>query len=427
MTEADGSPKCEAGSGSEADPDIAWPKIPGIVRAFLRGDLSRIDPHLPEWLDVLSSVGAGECWHKNFKSHLYEVYKICKIWGQDDDVCKCALFHSAYSNSYVNLAIFKESTDRTRLRELVGHSAEDLIHTFCVVPRHNLVYDDLLARAPSAEDLAALGVGGAGGDDGAAAAAAPPSLRRLVPPEGITVRHIKTGEPLTVDRLTVARFLVMTMADFCEQLFSWQDSMFENHNGRLLYAGTNHGSLWPGACKPGLWHSALSRMGALLRFACTGPEGRPLVPLPPVFEGCTQVITEADQLAARDAYWVAVSECTETHKHDEALRLLRTACWHNPHVAEPHVLLAQIYCQRGQWVDGRRHADRAVRLLGCWGTAWDKRMSWEAWMAMARVLAHGAARGTWPTTPFGMLNLGLVPDLDEPYDVTEDEQDSGKD
>ncbi len=68
-----------------------------------------------------------------------------------------------------------------------------------------------------------------------------------------------------------------------------QDAMFENADGQLRYAGANHGSLWPGACKPGLWHSALSRMGLLLRTAVAGPDGRPLVPLPPVFGNCTQV------------------------------------------------------------------------------------------------------------------------------------------
>ncbi|KAG2498198.1 hypothetical protein HYH03_003952 [Edaphochlamys debaryana] len=434
-----------AAQTSSEEPTVAA-EVPGIVRAFLRGELSRVEPQLPGWLDTLAGVGAGECWHKksSFKAHLYEVYKICKIWGQDDDVCRCALFHSAYSNSYVNLAIFKEGTDRGRLAEIVGPSAEELIHTFCIVPRHNMVYDDLLARAPSAEEMAAMAAADAAAADAAAAAAsasgpgdaAPATgtapgasgggggalaaaLRRLIPEAGLTVKHIKTGEPLIVDRLTVARFLLMTMADFCEQLFSWQDAMFENGDGRLLYAGANAGSLWPGACRPGLWHSALSRMGALLRHACVDGQGRPLVRLPPVFEGCTQVLTEADQLAARDAYWEAVTQHTEVTQHDEALRLLRTAVWHNPHVAEPHVLLAQIHCQRGQWAEASRHAARGVALLCEWGTAWDKRMPWEAWIAMARVLQHGASRQQWPITPFGMLNLGLVPGLDEPYDVVQ--------
>jgi hypothetical protein len=40
---------------------------------------------------------------------------------------------SAYSNSYVNLAIFKDSTDRPRLASLT--ESEQLIHLFCNVPR----------------------------------------------------------------------------------------------------------------------------------------------------------------------------------------------------------------------------------------------------------------------------------------------------
>eukprot|EP00198_Chlamydomonas_reinhardtii_P002637 XP_001691973.1 predicted protein [Chlamydomonas reinhardtii] len=342
----------DANAEHEPQPSSSTASIPGVVRAFLRGDLSRVDKRLPEWMEVLSGVGAGECWHKksSFKAHLFEVYKLCKIWGQDDDVCKCALFHSAYSNSYVNLAIFQEGADRGRLKELLGPSAEELIHTFCVVPRHNLVYDDVLAAAPSASDMAAM------------------------------VKHIKTGEPLLVPRKTIAQFLAMTIADFAEQLFSWQDAMFENEgDGRLLYAGGNARSLWPGPCKPGLWHSALSRMALMLRHGLTDGSGQPLVPLPPVFERCTQVLTEADQLAARDAYWRAVCDHTEPHQHDEAARLLRAAVDHNPHIAVQ-----------------APPASTLVPLV---------------------VLLHNAGRRTWPDRPFGMLNLGLVPDLDLTYHV----------
>jgi hypothetical protein len=35
-------------------------------------------------------------------------------------------------------------------------------------------------------------------------------------------------------------------------------------------------------------------------------------------------------------------------------------------------------------------------------------MVYEAWVAWARVLLGAAQDRTWPTTPFGMLNLGLV-------------------
>jgi hypothetical protein len=64
---------------------------------------------------------------------LYEVYKILKLWGAEESVCLCGLMHSAYSNSYVNLAVFKPEVERSRVAELVGHEAEELIHLFCVV------------------------------------------------------------------------------------------------------------------------------------------------------------------------------------------------------------------------------------------------------------------------------------------------------
>lgn len=67
------------------------------------------------------------------QAHLFEVYKILKIWGADDVIAKCGLMHSAYSNSYVNLAIFKPDVERTRVATLVGPECEKLIHTFCVV------------------------------------------------------------------------------------------------------------------------------------------------------------------------------------------------------------------------------------------------------------------------------------------------------
>lgn len=110
------------------------------ARPFLRGELQSIDPNLPSLVSVLRSVGAGECWHKHgsFLDHLLDIYRILKIWNAPDSVCLCGLFHSAYSNSYVNLAIFDPSTGRDLVRSLVGEAAEELIHLFCIVPRQPL-------------------------------------------------------------------------------------------------------------------------------------------------------------------------------------------------------------------------------------------------------------------------------------------------
>jgi hypothetical protein len=39
----------------------------------------------------------------------------------------------AYSNSFVNLAIFKPDVERSRVVQLIGPEAEQLTHRFCVV------------------------------------------------------------------------------------------------------------------------------------------------------------------------------------------------------------------------------------------------------------------------------------------------------
>jgi hypothetical protein len=38
--------------------------LPPIVHAFILQEYSKIDPALPEMLEVLTAVGAAECWHK---------------------------------------------------------------------------------------------------------------------------------------------------------------------------------------------------------------------------------------------------------------------------------------------------------------------------------------------------------------------------
>jgi hypothetical protein len=44
-----------------------------------------------------------------------------------------AIVCSAYSNSFVNLAIFKPDVERSRVADIIGNEAEELTHLFCVV------------------------------------------------------------------------------------------------------------------------------------------------------------------------------------------------------------------------------------------------------------------------------------------------------
>lgn len=123
------------------------------TRPFLRDELESVDKNLPALISVLRFAGAGECSHKHgsFLQHLVDMYRILKIWKAPDSVCLCGLFHSAYSNAYVNLAIFDANTGRDVVRGHVGEAAERLIHLFCVVPRQTMIHDNLLFKYSESE------------------------------------------------------------------------------------------------------------------------------------------------------------------------------------------------------------------------------------------------------------------------------------
>jgi hypothetical protein len=169
------------------------------ARPFLRGEESDSDPALPALSAVLRAAGAGECWHKHgtFLAHLLEVYRILRLWAAPDAVCRCGLYHSAYSNSYVNLAIFEPDVGRARVAAVVGDEAERLVHLFCVVPRQQIVHDDLLFHygdeelvadlARSEESLRDARLGVFREDEPWRR-----KIQRLLPAAGITVKHIRS-------------------------------------------------------------------------------------------------------------------------------------------------------------------------------------------------------------------------------------------
>ncbi|XP_043695198.1 uncharacterized protein LOC122645867 [Telopea speciosissima] len=408
------------------------------ARPFIRGELESIDPKLPALVAVLRSVGAGECWHKHgsFFDHLLDTYRILKLWNSPDSVALCGLFHSAYSNSYVNLAIFDPSTGRDTVRSHVGDAAERLIHLFCIVPRQSLIHDDLLFNYTDSElveqlKLSEISLKNAKGkglfdyEEGWRK-----KVRSLLPAEGIKVKHIKTGDDVLVSRRVVAVFVMMTIVDFSDQLFGFQDMLFENSNGRLEFSGNNVAAgLWPGDGKPGLWMNSMSRLGALYSLIVREEEifleerkrsGGVLseegfrerneeieLVIPPVFENCTKVLDAGEQIEARDLYWEAVCEGSKIGL-DKVEELLKSCIKKNPFVGEPHVVLAQVYLLKGRFEEAEREAEKGLMLLLEWGSPWDKRMQWEGWIAWSRVLLMKAKEKSWPQTGWGILNLGLV-------------------
>ncbi|CAL9149764.1 uncharacterized protein LOC135617492 [Musa acuminata AAA Group] len=424
---------------SSSQPKRELPALLHAARPFLRGELERVDPSLPSLLAVLRSVGAGECWHKHstFLAHLSDVYRALKLWCVPDAVARCGLFHSAYSNSYVNLAIFDPGTGRDRVRDLVGIPAERLIHLFCIVPRQPLIHDDLLFHYSDAELANHLALSEDSLRQAREGGASDPTepwrakLRTLLPPEGIKVRHIRTGEDVPLSRRLVATFLLMTMADFADQLFDFQDKLFDNDDGRLTFHGNSWSTLWPGQGKPGLWLNSISKMGALYSLIVreeeiymeerkrAGQGGEALcsserdeeieLVIPPVFDNCTKLLAAKEQILARDLYWEAVcSGGEEEQEWERVKKLLIESCEKNPFVGEPHLVLGQVYLNLGKYEEAEWEAEKGLKLILEWGSSWDKRMSWEGWVAWGRVLLTKAEERSWPQTSWGILNLGLV-------------------
>ncbi|KAK1380538.1 Tetratricopeptide repeat protein like [Heracleum sosnowskyi] len=409
------------------------------ARPFLRSELESVNPKLPSLVAVLQSVGAGECWHKHgsFLDHLVDIYRILKLWKAQESVCICGLFHSAYSNSYVNLAIFNPSTGRDTVRQHVGEGAERLIHLFCIVPRQALIHDDLLFKYTDSELVKHLKVSEISLKNAKEKGLFDreeswrKKMQTLVPASGITIKHIKTGEDVTVSRRAIAIFLMMTMADFSDQFFGFQDVLFDNSNGRQDFSGNSFTALWPGDGKPGLWMNSISRMGAIYTLIVREEEifieerkrgshnGYGLVfidrdedlelVIPPVFEKCTLVLDAGEQIAARELYWEGVCDMSiGTLGLEGVEKVLKMSVEKNPFVGEPHVVLAQLCLSQGRYEEAEKEAEKGLTLLLEWGSPWDKRMSWEGWIAWARVLLMKAKEKSWPQTSWGILNLGLV-------------------
>ncbi|XP_066333009.1 uncharacterized protein [Miscanthus floridulus] len=433
---ADTTAKTPTASESE------WEAVSSLLdaaRPFLRSELGSADPELPSLVAVLRAAGAGECYHKHgtFLAHLEDVYRILRLWGASDAVARCGLFHSSYSNSYVDLAIFQPDTGRGQVRGIIGADAERLVHLFCVVPRHQLIFEQLHPRytdqelrdhlAAAEAEIAAAQQGQLGSSPVLMMSPWRRKLRSVVPPEGVVATHIRSGEPVPLSRRVLAAFLLMTVADFSDQYTDYQDELFGNADGRLEFRGDDWAALWPGTGKPGLWVSAMSRLAALYGLIARdeqliskeGGDGHDIVDnndmavgelvIPPVFERCSRVLDPGEQKAARDLYWEAITT-TRTNKDNmkDTEALLRESVAKNPFVGEPHLVLAQVLLNAGRYAEAAAAAGRGVRLMLQWGSSWDKRMTWEGWVSWGRLMGDKARRGTWPRTAWGIINLGLV-------------------
>jgi hypothetical protein len=393
---------------------------PRVARALLREEYDKIDPEISEILAAVRARGGAECWHKHssFLSHLVSTWAIAALWGLPREVRLCALLHSAFSNSFVNLALFSPDDDgRAAVRALAGAEVERWTWLFCRVPRNELIYDRLVdpicygigagasgggsdgqrccgpaggeadaGPRPAASEARAAGNGGGGGG-GTNDAAAPDYSGRF--PSSVSLRDIRDGSDIRLDAYEAGTLVALTILDFSEQWHSWQDAAFatlEDGGGRLRFAGGKRAHhLWPGPGKPGLFLATLSQMGRLVvaanaALALAGDARR--IPLPRPWASCSYVVSPEAQLAGRDLYWRVVSELFDAGAVDfadsakaasqaageereaEAERALRACAELVPCVGEPRVMLAQLLLQRAARLAQRgRAAEAGARFL----------------------------------------------------------------
>ena len=333
------------------------------------------DPDLAPVLPTVLARNVGQDWHKagTFRHHLVGVARSLAQWQQPRDIRLLGLLHSVYGNAFVDLVKFDPARERARLQALVGEPAEHLVYLFCTMSRTQFVQKVLAGELES---------------DG-----------RLV--------LQKDGQDQVLSPYEVAAFVIVSMADTIEQWSSWQDdvySRFPTPNDQRPQAVHWAASLWPGPMRPsGRMLHQINRLGLALQH----PALKNLLPMPPVFDHCTQALSTADDAAGAALYWSVVQQDVPLVDLDVATGVLEQAVRHNPWVGEPRMVLAQLYLSAGRAEDAAQAAESALAAFCAWGNSWDKRVAWEAWVAWTRILRQSAQKGTWPARLDKLNNLAL--------------------
>lgn len=354
----------------------AIPELHRYTVDLLADNHAAIDADLPSLLTLLFNRSASEDWHKagTFKHHLLGVYRSLSLWDQPREVRLLGLFHSVYGNEYVNLTLFDRERERDTLRAALGDEAESWVSLFCAMPRTRFVQAILEGK----------------GLDG----------------QGLELTDDK-GQIVQLTPRQVAAFIVVTVADVGEQWHSWQDEIFSGYPYQQRRDSAPHwaASLWPGPLKPPAnILNMLSRLLHALRSlpATTG------IPIPPAFDHGTGVIQAKNEAAASALYWQVITRMQPLTESQTARHLLESAIDNNPWVGEPRLLLAQLAMTQGDWATAEEQSLAGLRALQAWGTAWDKRIAWEGWIAWARILLQNARKREWPDTLGALNGLGLV-------------------
>jgi aspartyl/asparaginyl beta-hydroxylase (cupin superfamily) len=147
---------------------------------------------------------------------------------------------------------------------------------------------------------------------------------------------------------------------------------------------------------PGLRLANLSQLGLLInRMSAT---------VPPIFNGCSETVLPDDESAAREAYLAGLAAMSSDRS--TAINHFTKATQGCPWVAEPAVWLAYLNLQEGRPAT-RSQIAHARRIMSQWGTAWDKRLSYDQWCWLMDFIAQEAVDP----------QIGPLPAPDDPQDL----------
>ena len=253
---------------TSALPTATPPYMPVAIKAILHEDWAALEPDGAPQMDKALALLRGEDAfvefahaRDTFGSHLLGTFSILSAWGQSKDIARVGLFHTAFSGDAFIFHFFESHSDEDRaaLRAVVGTEAERLVHLFGTMDRS--VVNRSLFETPTSS-----------------LHPSPRAIRARGSPEGT----------LPVPPKDQAAIMVTTIADYLDQMVSvngWRD----------VHQKKSPGSLYPGTGKPEVALFWFSRV-------CRGI--RPFLQVaPPIFNNCTEELSRADEVAARDLYW----------------------------------------------------------------------------------------------------------------------------
>lgn len=97
--------------------------------------------------DRIIALGADKVQHtgKTYLAHAIGVYKLMKSWGEDDEICRAAMFHSIYgTEGFQDFTLPLEQRDA--MREFIGDRAEWLAYVNSAMKRDTFYCQVALTR-----------------------------------------------------------------------------------------------------------------------------------------------------------------------------------------------------------------------------------------------------------------------------------------